>query len=449
MRKSLKTSLSIALLSGALFLSACGGMDVFGGGEEDKPPLPGERISILELQNQLQPDDEAEAAKAITLPEIWKNEFWPQAGGYPNHSMQNLAFTADQPQRAWNADIGDGSRSSLPLTAQPVIADGRVFTLDTNSTLSAFNAENGDRLWRISVKKKEEDDPVITGGVSFSGGVLYVTSGYDELLAVDPADGKIYWRAKLNAPSRAAPTILDGRVFVSTLNNSLMAFAATDGSNLWEYTAMSGNAGLLGAAAPAATQDLVVPAFSSGEVVALRAGNGAVAWSDSLANVLRLGGLSDLSDITGLPVIDKGLVIAISFGGKMAAIDALSGRRVWTRDIGSSNTPWVAGSHIYVITTNNEIVALTRNRDTILWVSQLAQYRDRESRQGPITWSGPVMAGGRLIAFSDDGRAAEIDPVQGSLLREWRTGRSVRLAPAIADGTLFLLSEDGTLSAYK
>ncbi len=428
-----------------ILLTACGASSWFEG-KEEAPPLEGERISILELQNQLQPDDEAEKAKAITLPDIWKNDFWPQAGGYPNHSMQNLALTSNQPKRAWTADIGTGTQGALPLTSQPVIADGRVYTLDTESRLSAFDVERGKSLWKISVRKKAEDDDVISGGVSFSGGVLYVTSGYDELLAVNPQDGSIYWRAPLNAPSRAAPTILDGRVFVSTLNNSIMAFSATDGSLLWDYTGISGNTTLLGAAAPAAIPELVIPAFSSGEVIALRSGNGSVAWSDSLANVLRLGGLSDLSDITGLPVVDKDLVIAVSYGGKMSALDTLTGRRVWSRDIGSSNTPWVAGSYIFVITTNNEIVALTRDKGTILWVSQLARRNDSET---PITWAGPVMAGGRLMAFSDDGRAAEINPKDGSLIRDWRTGEEIRVDPAISGGALYLLSEDGTLSAYR
>lgn len=436
-------SLSFLMLS-SMTLGACGASSLFEG-EKEAPPLEGERISILELQNQLKPDDEAEKATEIILPEIWKNDFWPQAGGYPNHSMQNLAFNPNQPERIWRADIGTGTQGALPLTSQPVIADGRVYTLDTQSQLSAFDIQNGKNLWRVSVRKIAEKDEVISGGVSFSGGVLYVTSGYDELLAVDPANGKIYWRAPLNAPSRAAPTILDGRVFVSTLNNSIMAFSATDGSLLWDYTGISGTTSLLGAAAPAAMPELVIPAFSSGEIMALRAGNGSVAWSDSLANVLRLGGLSDLSDITGLPVIDKGIVIAVSYGGKMSALDALTGRRIWTRDIGSANTPWIAGSYIYIITTNNEIVALTRDKGTILWVSRLARMNDKK----PITWEGPVMAGGRLMAFSDDGRCAEINPKDGSLIREWRTGESIRLSPAISGGALYLLSEDGTLSAYR
>lgn len=439
-----KTALS---LTSALVLSACS--SGFFSGEPDAPPLPGERVSILELQQQLQPDSEARVIENFAPPQAWSNEYWPQAGGYPNHSMQNLELTDGELKRVWSTDIGEGT-AKLPLTAQPVVVGGKIFALDTRSQLSAYNIKNGDRLWSANVRKAtESDDPVITGGIAFSGGVLYVTSGYNEVIAVNPEDGKVFWRAALNSPSRAAPTILDGRVFVTTLSNSVMAFNAKDGSSLWTYEGIPSTAGILGAASPAANGSLVIPGFSSGEVYALRAENGSVAWSDNLAGVLRLGGLAGLSDIRGLPVIDKGLVFAISFGGKMAAIDERTGARVWQRDIGGSETPWVAGSHVFVITSNSEIVAMNRDTGAIAWVSQLARYKDKEAKTGHIAWTGPIMAGGRLLAFSADGRAAEISPADGKLIRQWKTDRPVRIPPVVAGGTLYVLAEDGSLMAYR
>jgi outer membrane protein assembly factor BamB len=221
--------------------------------DDDKAPLEGERISVLELQNALEPDDAALSAQGLVTPEPWRNEFWPQAGGYPNHSMQNLALNTGALKRVWSADIGTGTTDELPLTAQPIVADGKVFTLDTESQLSAFDAQSGKNIWRVNVgKKKEKDDPVISGGVSFGGGVLYVTNGYDEVLALKPADGSVFWRKKIGAPSRSAPTILDQRVFVGTLDNRLLALNAVNGEVLWEYTGLAESAGLIGAASPAA-----------------------------------------------------------------------------------------------------------------------------------------------------------------------------------------------------
>ncbi len=442
-------SLILSLFTIAL-LSGCSAMEsVFG--EEKEKPLEGERISILELQRNLEPDSPALEGQGYIAPAAWRNEFWPQAGGYPNHSMQHLMLAegGGELKPAWEARIGKGSTRELPLTAQPIVVDGKAFTLDTDSALSAFDAANGARLWEIDVRDPEEDDPVIGGGVSYSRGVLYVTNGYDELLAINPANGELFWRVPLPAPSRAAPTVMDDRIFVSTLDNRLIAMSVENGATLWEYTGLSESAGLVGAASPAASREIVIPAFSSGEVVALRVENGSVAWSENLASFRNAGGLSGISDIRGLPVIDKGLVVAISFGGKMAAIDERTGTRIWQREIGGSETPWVAGNHLFVISTDNELVALGRDTGVIRWVTQLPRFQDEKDREDPIFWTGPVLAGDRLIAASSDGRVAEIDPATGKALRDWHAGGSIRMAPVVAGGTLYLLGENGSLMAFR
>lgn len=426
-------------------VNACS--DGFWGGEKEKPPLPGERISVLDQGRALRADDEKQIP--FTQADQWQNDSWPQAGGTPTHAMQNLALASGGLKRIWSSDIGEGTRKKLPLTTQPIVIGNTIVTLDTDSMLSAFSIEDGSKRWETNVRDSVEEDPVISGGIAAEGGFIYVTAGYDEILCVDAQKGDIKWRAPLAAPSRAAPTIVDGRVFVTTMNNSILALDAAQGKVLWEFAGLGSSTGLVGSASPASNADLVVPVFSSGEIYALRSGNGSVAWSDNLSNSLRLGGLTALSDIRGMPVIDDNMVYAISYGGKMAGIDLRSGARLWQKDIAGPKTPWVAGSGIFVITSENQIVALDKTTGTVLWVSQLARYKDKEDKTGPILWTGPIMAGNRLMAFGSHGRVAEIDPAKGTLIREWEAGDSVTISPVISGGTLFILEDDGTLTAYK
>lgn len=430
----------------ALFLAGCG-TDFFG--SDEPPPLEGERISILELQKNLEPDSPELNVQGFIAPTAWRNEFWPQAGGYPNHAMQHLVLSDTELKQVWSANIGRGTTDSMPLIAQPIVVDGMVITLDTEASLRAFKAENGERVWETDVTHPDEDDPVIGGGVAYSRGSLFVTNGFTELLHVNPRDGKIIWRAKLPSPSRAAPTVMDERVFVTTLDNRLLAMSVTDGSILWEYSGIAEVAGLVGAASPAASRDVVIPVFSSGEIFALRLENGAIAWSDNLSSFSTTSGLSAIADIRGLPIVDKGLVIAISFSGRMVAIDERTGTRIWQREIGGSETPWVAGNHLFVISSDNELVALGRDNGVIRWVTQLPRYKNEANRSGPMQWTGPVLAGGRLIVASSTGIVAEFEPEEGKMIRQWRSGNGVRMSPIVASSTLYLLSEDGTLRAYK
>ncbi len=438
---------TLSLFCAVLALSACSALDWFG--SEDAPPLEGERISILELQRDLEPDSAALSAQGFIAPPAWRNEFWPQAGGYPNHSMQHLALNSGELEQVWTVSIGRGSSKELPLTAQPIVVDGTIFTLDTRSTLSAFSVKDGERLWHVDVSDPDEDDPVIGGGLSYSKGQLYVTTGYDEVLALSPLDGKLIWRVKIPAPSRAAPTVMEERLFVSLLDNRLLALDVTDGQVLWEHTGISETAGLVGAASPAASRDIVIPAFSSGEIFALRVENGSIAWAENLAAFRSIGGLAGLSDIRGLPVMDKGIVIAISFSGRLLAIDERTGTRIWQREIGGSETPWVAGNHLFVISTENELVALGRDNGVIRWVNELARFEDPDDREDPIYWSGPVLAGGRLIIAGTNGEIVEVTPETGQTIRQWSTDESIAIAPIVTGNTLYLLAEDGTLMAYR
>jgi outer membrane protein assembly factor BamB len=299
------------------------------------------------------------------------------------------------------------------------------------------------------VRPDDEDDAVIGGGVGFADGVLFATTGYDEVIALNPANGTILWRRDIPAAARAAPTIMDGRLFIATLDNRLLALNPADGALFWEHAGLSESAGLVGAASPTATRNIVIPAFSSGEITALRVENGSVAWSENLAGVRSIGGISSLSDIKALPVVDNGVVIAFSFSGKMAAIDELSGNRIWQRDIGGSQTPWVAGDYIFALSSDNELMALNRTSGSILWVTQLDKYTDPDDLQGKILWAGPLLAGGRLILTGSDGRLVEFNPMTGEALAQSDLDRAMVIPPIVANGTLYILSENGMLAALR
>ena len=60
-----------------------------------------------------------------------------------------------------------------------------------------------------------------------------------------------------------------------------------------------------------------------------------------------------------------------------------------------------------------------------------------------------MLAGGRLISVNSIGQVLESDPHTGKRLKEWETDESIAVSPIIADETLYLLSHNGTLMAFK
>lgn len=430
----------------ALALTGCGYFDNWFG-EAEEPPLPGARLSVLELAESLEPDPQV-ADLAVTLPAAATMDGWPQAGGTPAHNPRHLALSS-QLTEAWRANIGSGSGSNARLINPPVVAGGRVYAKDSEGRLTALDASSGERIWRVLAASPDEDSTPLGGGIAYADGRLFLTTGFGEVLSIDPANGGMIWRAAANGPTRAPPTVADGRVFVVTVDNQLEALDAETGETLWLHTGILEPAGLLGGASPAVAGDIVVAAYSSGELYALRVENGRPTWSDSLVAVRRVGTLSSLADIRGMPVIDEDLVFATSHSGRTAAIDLRSGVRVWEQDFGGIQTPWVAGDFIFLLTNESELVALTRRGGRIRWVTALPRWDDPEDRTGPIVWSGPVLAGGAVIAVSSEGDAVLLSPEDGQPIGEFELPGGTEIRPVVADGTLYVLTQDAELVAYR
>jgi outer membrane protein assembly factor BamB len=427
-------------------LAGCQDLKSFVSGN-DKAPLPGRRVSVLNLEHNLKPDPQLNAL-AIAVPRPFDNNAWPDAGGFPNHAMYHLAL-GDNLERVWKSNAGEGANRYGRVVAQPVLANNRIFTMAADDVVTAFDAKTGSRLWRFDPQPKDADAATYGGGVAASGDRVYIGSGYGEVMALDAASGKVIWRVKVNAPIHSPPTVADDRVFVVTVENELDVLSAADGNKLWSHNGLPEPAGLAGGASPAVAGDLVVVPYSSGELYALRIENGRPLWNDSLAAAQPVGALSSLADIRGVPVIDRDRVFAISHSGLMVSIDLRTGDRVWEQDIGGVHAPWVAGDFIYVLSADNQLICLTRADGRVRWSRELPQWENPEKKRDPIFWSGPVLAGDRLIVVSSQGEAFSVSPYTGEPLGRDDFPDGVFINPIVADKTLYVLTDEADLVALR
>ena len=257
------------------------------------------------------------------------------------------------------------------------------------------------------------------------------------------------WSQRLPGPSRASPTVSDGRVFAITIDNQVFALAADDGRRLWNHSGIEETAQLLGGASAAAAGSTVVVPYSSGELFSLRVENGRVLWDEALSAINPIDPIADLAQIRGMPVIDRGAVLAISHSGRMVAVDLRRGVRAWDIDLGGVQMPWVAGDFIFVVTNDARVICLTRRDGRIRWVRELARYKDPEDREGPIQWFGPVLAGDRLILAGTNDVAVSVSPYTGEVLGELELPGPPAVSPVVAGETLYFLTENAKLVALR
>ncbi|MFN3475374.1 MAG: PQQ-binding-like beta-propeller repeat protein, partial [Blastomonas sp.] len=335
------------------------GCGVLGGKDKPTTPTVGNRTSILTRAESGAEVDKDLAGVSVILPAAVANPNWNQPGGSATKAIGHVTI-GDTLSRAWSARIA-GSSLRVRLAAAPVVYGGRLYAVDTNGMVHAFDAASGAKVWSVALEARSDGSgSVFGGGVSADATRVYATNGVGEVAALNSADGTQIWRVKPAGPLRGAPTLAFGAVYVMTQDNQLVSLNQVDGAINWNQGGSLGQAGVFGVAAPAAGQGTVVAGFSSGELIAYRYENGRNLWSDALARTSISTSVSSLTDIDADPIIDRGRVYAVGEGGRMAAYELVTGQRIWELNIAGISTPVISGEWLFVLTDDARVLCIAR-----------------------------------------------------------------------------------------
>ena len=393
--------------------------------------------------------DPALATQTITLPVATELASWPEAGSRPVKSAGHVAAAADL-EIAWSVDAGRGTDRNGALTTPPVASETAIFVVDARQTVRAFNLSNGSRLWRRELDSgNDRDKRGIGSGLAYSSGRLIVASGFGFVAALDAETGKEIWRRDMEAPMTGAPTIDDGRIFVSSNNNELFALDLDDGRVLWSDQAIAETARVLGSSSPAAVEDIVIAPYSSGEIIAYLAANGRRLWTEALSRPGRFTPISSINDIASRPVIGNGLVFAANQSGVMAAIDGRSGDRVWVQPIGSTSAPALVSQYLFVSGTNGRVAAINAGTGQVFWVTQLREFERQKKQRGRISYAGPIIASNQVLVASSRGTLIALSPQTGERTGSLELKDPVYLEPISVGDKVFVLTDDARLIAIR
>ena len=271
---------------------------------------------------------------------------------------------------------------SMHNWSSPAVVKGVVYI--GGDKLYALRAATGAILWTVDTG----DD---TWSPAVAKGVVYVTT-VDEgmLFAARATDGTILWRKRLGDPggTSAAPTVVDGVVYVGSAGQELLALDALTGKVLWTVP-MGEEAGI----SPTVV-DGVAYAPSAGHLRALDASTGGLLWTTEVD-----GGSSS-------PAVDDGVVFVGGSSG-LYAFDAATGAPEWTTATGYSaeSSPAAANGVVYAVGGRQppeagSVYALDTGTGEILWSAPIAS---EGGRPDPRVVNGMLYTGsedGNLYAFS-------------------------------------------------
>jgi outer membrane protein assembly factor BamB len=430
---------SLILLSGCQFL------------EKEKIPLKGERISISTLNNLSFHQKKGGPLPALSEPINFSS--WDQPDSVPSHDVGHLAFSPSTPtpQILWSSSYSSSS-SEARLLSQPIVTkDHGIFVLSHDGRLFCIDQKTGKRRFDVSINpENKKGEETLGGGCSYHEDTVFVATAYGELIALKAEGGEILWRTPLQSPCRSAPTVYDGKIYVVTLKNQLEVFDAQEGKLLWMHAGIPEGLGILGMAAPAIFDDVIVVAYTSGEICGLRAKTGTLLWSDMIVGPRHLGEAQNVAHIRANPLIHKGVVYVLSYSGQMVAFNLYSGHRLWEIPAGGFQSSVCSGGTLFLITNSQELVALDSQTGQVFWTYPLKDLVPSKDNEAP-QWFGPLLAGGALYVLSHEGVLTPFNPETGKPLPQGQLNfkKDFLLSPIVVDGVLYALSESGSLYAVR
>ena len=392
----------------------------------------------------------AEDLPDLRLPSPQPVPAWTHQGG----NAQHIAAHAELPSEltlSWSRRIGAGDGKRHQISAAPVAQGGQVYTLDSQSMVTALD-ETGTILWQRELGKSFDAlKDASGGGLAVGGTQLFVTTGFGTVVALDTASGAELWTQDLASYGGASPTVYDDLLYIAARDGAAWAIDTSNGRIKWQVAGPTVAASHTGGPGPAVSDKYAVFPFGTGDVLASFRKGGLRSWSSGLSGA-RLGLAStQVRDLTGQPVIEGSSVYLASSAGRMAAVDLNTGLRIWTAKQGSQGHILVAGGAVFAVSDAGNLICLSKDDGALIWSTPLPKFTKKsvKSRAKIHAHYGPILAGGRLILASSDGLIRQFNPADGTLITTVDLPSGAASAPIVVNGTLYVLSTKGDLLAFR
>jgi outer membrane protein assembly factor BamB len=391
---------------------------------------------------------------------------WPQLGGDATHSAGAPVAAAPPLVQAWATSIGGAVALGTPLIVsahdQPAAGDLAIVVQtdrargDTGGVV-ALDLATGAIRWRATTPFPATGAALYLPADAPADGLVIAALGDGELRAYAVADGEPRWTASvatalstLASSQWAAPTVADGVVYAG-VPGRVAAFDAATGAPRWQRDLSPDNPWLGSLASPAIGGGVAITAESrvSG-VSAWDVATGAPVWSATA---------SYAQAVNATPVIAGGTLVLADVSGDVSALDAATGQLAWSRaltpggfDWGYSITaaPVVVGTRVIVPTQWDDLVALDLATGNELWRAQapagpleFAHYRSAQAGFA----ASPLASGDVVWIGRPDGTLAALDVADGHERWSIALGAPIVSAPAPIDGGLVVAGYDGVVRA--
>ncbi len=196
--------------------------------------------------------------------------------------------------------------------------------------------------------------------------------------------GKLKWRFDTDAPLFSSPAVADGRLYLGSGDNRVVALDADSGELIWEYP-VTGPVD----SSPAVAGDSVFIGLRDGRVLSLDKDSGKAHWE------FPTGGIFATS-----PVVLEGILYIGSGDGRLYTLDAQTGQVRWT---------YQTGGHIATDPAINDEIVAVLSQDGYLHIVDKQTGRKRLDYRTKFARGAPALDGYMVYTADEIGLVTAID----------------------------------------
>ena len=423
--------LLLFLISGLLF--SC---------EHADPPLPGKRINVLHYDLL---ESEAPIKVKINIPAQMNIMNWNlsdigQYTGLPGNI--SLATELKKTREFSHKNFSSAS----PLDSAAVIVSDILYTY-SNTVLSASQISNGKNIWTISPVAKDERSDVLGGSIAYFNDVIYLSSGGRDFIAIDAKDGTEIWRSRLPNVINNIALVDKDQIYVTSTDNTISAFNLK-GKLLWRHDAAIYSLVSSRLYIPAVMYDSkIIVITSAGDLIILNRYDGLEVAAVDLSTMSIIGDGTLAKGPIASPYLSDGKLYILTGENELIKINLEGSGIAWRQTIPSAKAFWVVNNTTYVLTENEQLIALEDDQGKMIWISDLSQYY----KEGKVpNFYGPILAGNQLIITTSKGEFLLLSPDDGKLLLRNKTSISaMNRMPIIVNEKLYFIGTNGKIAIWE
>ena len=376
----------------------------------------------------------------------------------PNAKSYNLrnTFVKFPLKKIWQVNTNQSIDNKNPFLPDPIYLSENLFLLNNYGILFKIETNKGKVLWKKSIFKNLEDTiigtPALSGKLSSDGAIsIYAHNGFDEILALNGANGEITWKKKHPLPFRGGITSSEGSVFVSDFDGNLLSIDDKNGKTNWNTFLGSDYNSIYTTARSIIAQNKIVVPGTGGTFFVLSIDTGDVLWSENISSNKQLPKIFHSGDIIANPIYHEGIIYIVSQSGFTAAFDINSSEELWNIPVGGLDTPTLSGNTIFVNGHMGLLAAIDIVSGKLRWKKKYSSYINENSLFSDkeiAIYKGPTLVNYKILLSNLDGLINILDANNGKEISNLKIDK-LALPPIPADKKIFFLTASGKLLAYK